>query len=125
MARKDQLRRQRSGTVLNLSSGKQESDVAKALLRVEKYLGRRFPGGVSIGHEKQWYLRDIVARLRHDYPHTGFHCHFDRTSIRPDGGILHLRAQADDRRMYPILIAEVKNQGTNDLRLREGLARQA
>jgi type II restriction enzyme len=27
--------------------------------------------------------------------------------------------------MYPVLIAEVKNQGTNDLRAEEGLLKQA
>lgn len=48
MARKEQLRRQRSGTVINLTSGKQESDVVKALLRVEKYLGRRFPKKLNV-----------------------------------------------------------------------------
>ena len=36
-----------------------------------------------------------------------------------------MKARADDDQMCPILIAEVKNQGTNDLRSREGLPKQA
>ena len=32
---------------------------------------------------------------------------------------------ANDREQFPILIAEVKNQGTNDARAREGLPKQA
>ena len=125
MARKDQLRRQRFGTVINVTSKKQESDVIKALLQVEKHLNRVFAGQVSIRHERQWYLKDIVAELRHSYPETEFHHHFDSSSIRPDGGILYIDGKSGDTFIYPILIAEVKNQGTNDLRSREGLPKQA
>jgi type II restriction enzyme len=43
--------------------------------------------------------------------------------MRPDGGILSI---VDDKeKKYPILITEMKNQGTNDLRLKEGKKRQA
>jgi len=76
-------------------------------------------------HEKQWYLKDIVRELEHTYPDTDFHYHFDSTSIRPDGGILYIQGQPEDDLTYPILIAEVKNQGTNELRLKEGLPKQA
>src|SRR3990172_4892372 len=54
-----------------------------------------------------------------------FHHHFDTSSIRPDGGILCIQGTPRSRLIYPILIAEVKNQGTNDLRTSEGLLRQA
>ena len=43
--------------------------------------------------------------------------------MRPDGGILSLKAL--DGALFPILIVEVKNQGTNDLRREEGLPKQA
>ena len=125
MARKDQLRQQRSGTVINVTSKKQESDVIKALRNVETHLNRKFSGRISIAHEKQWHLKDIVAELRSSYPDTEFHYHLDSSSIRPDGGILHIKARADVDQIYPILIAEVKNQGTNDSRSREGLPKQA
>jgi type II restriction enzyme len=36
-----------------------------------------------------------------------------------------VRGQPGDRLSYPILIAEVKNQGTNDMRAEEGLPKQA
>ncbi len=125
MARKDQLRKQRSGTVINVTSRKQESDIIKALFRVENHLDRKFTGKMTVSHEKQWYLKDIVAELRNNYPDTEFHHHFDRSYISPDGGILYIEGRSDDTLTYPILIAEVKNQGTNDLRAREGLPRQA
>jgi len=111
--------------VINVTSKKQESDIIKALRQVEERLDRKFASKISLAHEKQWYLKDIVAELRHSYPDTTFHYHFDSSSIRPDGGILHIRGKAGDKFMYPVLIAEVKNQGTNDLRAEEGLPKQA
>ena len=125
MARKQQLRKQRSGTVINVTSKKQESDVIKALQNVVSSLERKFGQEIVLAHEKQWFLKDIVAELRSTYPDVTFHYYFDRSSIRPDGGILHIRGKPGDKRLYPILIAEVKNQGTNDLRAKEGLPRQA
>ncbi len=125
MARKHQLRTQRTGTVINVTSKKQESDIIQALQRVVDYISARFEGKIALVHEPQWYLRDIVAELRQTYPDIEFYYHFDSSSIRPDGGILYIRGNSDDKLMYPILIAEVKNQGTNDLRVAEGLTRQA
>jgi type II restriction enzyme len=43
--------------------------------------------------------------------------------MRPDGGILYILSK--DNQRYPILIAEKKNQGTNDLRAKEGKSKQA
>jgi len=43
--------------------------------------------------------------------------------MRPDGGILYIVTK--DEQKYPILITEMKNQGTNDLRLKEGKKKQA
>ena len=125
MARKKDLRTQRAGTVINATSQKQESDVVRALTAVTDKLQGRFLAKISLIHEKQWYLKDIVAELRHTFPDVGFHHHFDTSSIRPDGGILFLKAPAADKLSYPILISEVKNQGTNDLRAQEGLPKQA
>jgi len=125
MARKDQLRVQRAGTVINVTSKQQETDIIQALFKVVDHIRRRFKAGVSLTHEKQWYLRDIVAELRRTYPDTEFHYHFDSSSIRPDGGVLAIKGPPGDILTYPILIAEVKNQGTNVLRAQEGLPKQA
>ena len=125
MAKKGELRAIRAGTIINVTSKKQETEVIQALVRVVDFLTHEFGKKISLVHDKQWYLRDIVEELRYTYPDVGLHCHFDRTSIRPDAGILHIQGDPDDRLTYPILIAEVKNQGTNDLRLKEGLPRQA
>lgn len=125
MARKHHLRIQRAGTVINLTSKQQESDVIKALVQVVEHLRSKFKKKISLIHETQWHLKDIVAELRHTYPEIEFHYHFDSSSIRPDGGILYIQGRPGDRLTYPILIAEVKNQGTNVLRAQEGLPKQA
>lgn len=125
MARKDQLRAQRSGTVINATSKQQETEIIKALKRVVDYLDNEFKARISLVHEKQWRLKDIVGELKETYPEVDFHYHFDTSSIRPDGGILYIRGKPGNRLTYPILIAEVKNQGTNVLRIQEGLPKQA
>lgn len=125
MAGKQQLQKLRSKTVINATSKKQESDIMKAVEQVRKYLESKFGKKISLWHDKQWYLKDIVAELRATYPGTEFHYHFDTSSIRPDGGILRILGKPGDPFWYPVLIAEVKNQGTNDLRQKAGLPKQA
>ena len=124
MARKDQLREQRAGTVINATSKQQESDLVKALESTALYLDQKF-GGVEFFHAKLWRIADIVGELETLYADVDFHHHFAKTSIKPDGGLLCLRAKEDDSLMFPILISEVKSQGTNDQRRKEGLPRQA
>ena len=125
MARKAQLRIQRGGTVINVTSTKQETDLIKAMMLVENGVIQKFGNGLSIGHNKRWYLKAIVSELKRTYPETDFHHHFDTSYISPDGGILFIRRRSTDDFVYPILIAEVKNQGTNDQRAMEGLRKQA
>ncbi len=121
MARKQQLREQRTGTLINLTSKKQETRVGKALLSVVGRLQSEYP--VTLRHERQWKLADIVARLRVLFPAIEFHYYFDTSAMRPDGGILSM--EDGDAQLYPILIVEVKNQGTNELRRAEGKPAQA
>jgi len=99
--------------------------VVQALRHVVDHLSGKFDKKISLVHERQWLLKDIVAELKHSFPDIEFHYHFDSSSIRPDGGILYIQGKPGDKLSYPILIAEVKNQGTNDLRAAEGLPKQA
>jgi type II restriction enzyme len=125
MAKKHDLRVSRAGTVINVTSKMQETEVIRALHQVVATLTAKFGAAISLEHQHQWFLKDIVAELRHSFRELEFHCHFENSCIRPDGGILLLRGKEGDKLSYPILIAEVKNQGTNDLRAREGLLKQA
>lgn len=121
MARKHDLRVQRAGTVINMTSRQQESDLGVALAAVVDRIADVFD--VDMEHSTQWKLADIVSSLRSDFEDIEFHYHFETSSMRPDGGILSILDRSG--RARPILITEVKNQGTNDLRAAEGMPRQA
>jgi type II restriction enzyme len=121
VARKHQLRKQRAGTVINLASKQQEGRLGKALAVVAERLRAEF--GVELKHERYWKLADVVSKLRRLFPDVEFFYYFQTSAMRPDGGILSL--QDRDGALYPVLIVEVKNQGTNDLRKAEGKPPQA
>ena len=121
MARKHDLRAQRAGTVINMTSKKQESELGRALTTVVDRIADAFD--VDLEHTAQWKLADIVSSLRGDFNDIEFHYHFETSAMRPDGGILSMLDNEGTAR--PILITEVKNQGTNDLRAAEGKPRQA
>lgn len=121
MSRKHELRKQRTGTVINLTSKKQESELGHALKTVEKRLVQQF--GVQLKHDQRWTLKDVVERLQPAFPDVEFHYHFPTSFMLPDGGILSmLNAEGGE---FPILITEVKHQGTNDLRVAEGKKKQS
>ncbi len=121
MAEKHRLRQNRAGTVINLTSVKQETALGKALKIVTAKLLDDF--GLDLIHKKKWPLPDIVKQLEEDFPEVDFYDPSPRASMNPDGGVLSIRDEAGKE--YPILISEVKNQGTNDLRAKEGKKRQA
>lgn len=121
MARKNDLSRQHVGTVINATSKKQESSLNKALQQVKSQLVQDF--NLKLRWDKQWLLSDVINRLRDEFPDVSFADPLPRSFIKPDGGILSI---VDVKEVgYPILIVEVKNQGTNDQRLAEGKPRQA
>jgi Phosphatidylinositol kinase and protein kinases of the PI-3 kinase family len=122
MANKARLRKDHVGMVLNRISFNQEKALGKALSHVCSRLEEAFPQ-IRLVAEPQWFLHAVVGDLAKFYPDIGFHCHFDSSSMKPDGGIISIIG--DDGRKYPILITEKKNQGTNDLRIKEGKKRQA
>lgn len=122
MAKKEELRAQRANTVINLRSKVQEKALGRALITVVARLTDKFPA-IQLHHVTEWKLKDVVETLRTNFPTVDFYYFFHTSSMRPDGGILSL---VDKRgHSFPILIAEKKNQGTNDLRALEGKGKQA
>lgn len=122
MAQKARLRQNRYGTVINTTSSKQELQLGDALVNATERLTVKF--GIAFTHEKKVMLADIVTSLRRSFPTVSFDDPLPNTYMSPDGGILSIMA-ADGERTFPVLITEVKNQGTNDLRAQEGLKKQA
>ena len=125
MANKERLREARTDTVINATAKQQESELIQALYKVVEYLENRFEKRITLIHKKQWGLKDIINELKPDFPDIDLHCHSEKTHMKPDGGILAIKSIKDNNLTYPILISEVKNQGTNDLRAKEGLRKQA
>lgn|SRR5258708_835783 len=121
MAKKHELRQQHAGMILNFTSKKQETTVAKALKSALERLKASFP--VGFDHKPIWLLTEIVEKLHDDFPDVPFATPRARSSMRPDGGIVSIVDTGANE--HPILIVEVKNQGTNDARVAEGLTTQA
>jgi type II restriction enzyme len=121
MARKRDLRKLRKGTVINVTSKKQEESITKALQTVEANIKDTY--NINLDHSTRWYLKDIVESLNKEFSNVEFSCEQDNTYMTPDGGIMSIVDKSGES--YPILISEVKNQGTNDLRMEEGKPKQA
>jgi type II restriction enzyme len=121
MAKSDQLRVLRAGTVINVTSKAQEERIAQALRQVVKQLQETWP--IALEHKWRWKLCDIVAHLEKHFPDVDFHCHSEKNFLKPDGGVLTMVANNNER--FAILIPEVKSQGTNLKRIREGKPKQS
>lgn len=122
MAQKERLRLNRYGTVINLTSSQQESEMGQAVIETSEIITAKF--GFALAHRKSVLLSEIVTDLREAFPTVDFSEPFARSSMNPDGGILSVKMREGGKSL-PVLISEAKNQGTNDLRAQEGLKKQA
>ena len=122
MAQKARLRLNRYGTIINLTSKQQETEMGQAVIETSEIVTSKF--GFSLEHRKSIQLGAIVNDLREAFPTIPFSEPFARSSMNPDGGILSVTMR-DGGKSLPILISEAKNQGTNDLRAQEGLKKQS
>lgn len=122
MAHKHQLSGLHQHMILNDTSKRQESALMTAVRKVETTLQREYPS-LRLSHKSQWLLSDVIARMRILYPEVHFCACFETSAMRPDGGILSISDKNGD--LYPVLISEKKNQGTNDLRALQGKPSQA
>lgn len=122
MSDSNRLRDTRYGTIINQISKGQEKEIITALNMVIEKLKTNFPK-INLKWEQKLMLKDIVAHLKKSFPEVEFFYNFDSSFITPDGGFL--RIVDTDGIAYPVLISEVKNQGTNDKRLQEGKSKQA
>ena len=122
MAHKMQLSELHMNTTLNDVSKRQESALMKAVRRVRSSLASEMPT-LSMEHSSQWNLTSVIARLKELFPEVRYCSCMETSAMRPDGGVLSIADK--DGKLYPILISEKKNQGTNDLRALQGKPKQA
>lgn len=121
MSNKHELRLQRNGTIINNTSKKEDRIVNQAVRSVIQRLSKKF--GVEFIHEKRLLLTDVVDLLKERFPKIEFSSPLPTSFMMPDGGITYIQALNGNR--FPILIGEVKNQGTNDIRKNEGKPKQS
>lgn len=113
----------------NMKSKKDDKDIYLAMNYVHLYLLERFKmltdyPDYEIVFEKNIEVKYMIemikkAGLRHEFEYK----YIDRTIV-PDGGVLYLHNKKTKEKL-PLVIAEIKRQGTNKERLAEGKQKQA
>ncbi len=122
MAKKEQLRIIRDGMIINETSNREDKLCQRVVSEVISDLRKEF--GVNLECQKRILLTEIISYLRNNFKSVQFADPENKSSfMSPDGGITFLVDKSNNK--YPILIAEVKNQGTNDRRLKEGKNKQS
>ncbi|MCL2110263.1 hypothetical protein FWH30_01635 [Microgenomates group bacterium] len=111
-------------TVKNAKSKKMDREIDVAVHMVIDVLSEKYPE-LIFEHKKTIKLVEIIAMLSRQYPEYAelLGKPLATSFISPDGGFLFATNKQGERR--PILVAEVKRQGTNDARESEGLPKQA
>ena len=121
MSDKHQLRSQRLNTTINTTSKKEDKQCLAVVNQVIENLSNEF--GLNLCWQKRTFLNEIIDNVKLKYSKVSFATTLKTSYMSPDGGITYLIDKRGNK--YPILIAEVKNQGTNDLRVKEGLKKQS
>ncbi len=112
----------------NKNSKKDDSNIRQAGLKVIKYLNKRFNissdyPNYELTFENAIKISDMIKFIKLKNKRTEFY-DFDDRKIEPDGGIIYLHNKDTDIN-YPLVIAEVKRQGTNKERQAEGKNKQS
>jgi len=105
-------------------SSKEDALCAKAVLNVIKKIQslKEFEN-IQIYNTHKILNKDIVESLIKKYPNVKFGKPLEKTGMMPDGGVTFIKDL--NGVSYPILIVEMKSQGTNDERKKKGLSEQA
>jgi type II restriction enzyme len=125
MANSDFLRKNRNQhSIKNAISKKMDSNIDIAVQKLISSLCKKYPH-LNFEHKKKLSLAEIIIDLSKQFPKYSKHFSpvMEKSFIKPDGGFLYATNKNGLRRL--ILIAEVKRQGTNDKRMREGLPKQS
>jgi hypothetical protein len=102
----------------NASSKKADKRIWKAAENILDYLKKTYPG-YEFYLQKQITLYELKSRLNSKdlIPRE----EDKRNSMRPDGGIIFMKLNLES---IPILVAEVKQQGRNDVNYKNGVKKK-
>ena len=128
MGQSDSLRgRKAQHQPKNTKSKKDDNAIQKSMIRVINYLQQRFEGHLgeyTIEFDNKIDIAYMIELIREKGIRYEFDLNYLDRRIKPDGGILYLTHRETEKKR-PVLIAEIKRQGTNDQREKEGKEKQA
>ena len=110
--------------VKNTKSNKMDKDIIVVIKKLITTLEKEYPE-LAFEWSPQIHLSNIIADLQVQFPkYAGkFATVHPKATIKPDGGFLFCTNKKGEKRL--ILVSEVKRQGTNDERAKEGKKKQA
>ena len=121
--------RQNQHKAKNTRSKEDDKHIDQAMEKVIDYLSERFDfkkefAKYDIVFESEILVSDMIGHIKKKKIRNEFDLRFMDRRIKPDGGALFLiNIETSERQL--LLVSEVKRQGTNDERAREGQKRQA
>ena len=131
MATHDQLRKNKNQhKPKNTKSKIDDRRVLDAMNKTIAYINDRFPDlekdGYYIEYRKRIHLSDLITIIK-EYEKRREYAELTKEDsfITPDGGMLILRKKDDEKYCRLVLVVEMKRQGTNDEREKEGKKRQS
>ena len=113
----------------NEKSKQDDKQIYIAMNNVRQYLMQRFDfdsrfSNYEIQFEKNLQIQYMVDMIRKKRVRQEFDMRFLDRTIVPDGGVLFLVNKQNGEKL-PLVIAEIKRQGTNNERQAEGKSKQA
>lgn len=113
----------------NCLSKKDDKNIYVAAKMVMDYLLKRFEmkekfPDYYLEYAKSIKISDMINFIKIRSNRSEFYMYNDERRIVPDGGIIYLIDKKNNIK-YPLVIAEVKHQGTNKEREKEGKNKQA
>ncbi len=113
----------------NTDSKYDDKDIYHAMKACVMYLQERFKNslnGKELVFDDKISYRNIIDIIRASDIRKDFDDVFGNRTIKPDGGIITLRSKNESEGFGKIvLVSEVKKQGTNNQRIKEGKEKQA
>jgi len=129
VATSEQLRRAISQHApKNIRSPEDDKEILKAQGMTSDYLRERFAEQMKehyINYDRSISFEQMQKIIKDKKIRTEFEKVHNHRTIAPDGGILSLNRYDDSEYFKILLVAEVKRQGTNKDRAREGKNRQS
>ncbi len=81
--------------------------------------------GYKLVFEKQLSFEQLIGMIKHSGLRKEFDNTFLKRTIKPDGGVIWLLNEDDDSYRRMVVVSEIKKQGTNLERMKEGKKKQA